>query len=210
VLMICFIVLAFTGLTQKYADAGWAQWIILHLGGIQYTRLIHRSFAVILMAGTVYHIGYQAYRIFIRHAKLTMLPTLKDFRDIIQDIRHIFGLSDKEPHFGRFDYKQKFEYWGLIFGNTIIILTGLVMAFPVVFTRIFPGQLVAAAVTMHGMEATLALLTIIIWHLYDTVLKPGVFPVDTTIFTGKISKERMLEEHPLEYSEIVSNDYDGK
>ncbi len=37
----------------------------------------------------------------------------------------------------------------------------------------------------------------------QTALRPGIFPADTTIFTGKISKKRMIEEHELEYAEIT-------
>jgi hypothetical protein len=31
---------------------------------------------------------------------------------------------------------------------------------------------------------------------------PEVFPLDTAIFTGKISRERMLHEHPIELASI--------
>ena len=82
-------------------------------------------------------------------------------------------------------------------------LTGYILAFPTTFTKVLPGQFVAASVTFHGYEATLAVLTIIIWHFYDVIFKPGIFPTDTSIFTGKISKERIMEEHPLEYVDIL-------
>ena len=75
--------------------------------------------------------------------------------------------------------------------------------YPVAVTRIFPGQFVAAAKEFHGNEAMLAVLTIVIWHLYDVVFKPGIFPADTSIHSGKISKERLMEEHALEYDELT-------
>ena len=131
-----------------------------------------------------------------------MVPTLKDFYDAVSALKYTFGLVDKPPQYGRFDYRQKFEYWGLIFGGMVIIITGFILAFPVFFTSFLPGQVVAAAVEFHGFEATLAVLTIVIWHLYDVILRPGIFPADTSIFTGKISRERMLEEHPVEYAEL--------
>jgi formate dehydrogenase gamma subunit len=201
VLMVTFIALAITGLAQRYSTVGWVEWLILRLGGIEYTRLIHRGFAVIFILSALYHFGYITYSYFIKHRNLPMLPTLKDFRDVVGALRYAFGFTDRLPQFGRFDYRQKFEYWGLIFGSTVIIVTGFILAFPVAITTILPGQVVAAAVEFHGFEATLAVLTIIIWHLYDVIFRPGVFPADTSIFTGKISRERMLEEHPLEYAE---------
>jgi hypothetical protein len=82
-------------------------------------------------------------------------------------------------------------------------LTGLVLMFPEAFTRFLPGEVVYAAKAAHGLEALLAILSIVGWHMYNTHLAEGMFPVDTTIFTGKISMERMLEEHPLEYQRLV-------
>ena len=203
VLVVVFIILAVTGLVQRYYTVGWAEWVILSLGGIEYTRLIHRIFSLIFTLSVLYHFGYVAYSFFFKHRKLTMVPTLKDFGDVVGAVRYAFGLTDKSPKFERFDYRQKFEYWGLIFGSVILIMTGFILAFPIAFTRLLPGQIVAAAVEFHGFEATLAVLTITIWHLYDVMLRPGIFPADTSIFTGKISKKRMMEEHSLEYADFI-------
>jgi formate dehydrogenase subunit gamma len=203
-LIVTFTVLAVTGLAQRYYTAGWGEWVILHLGGIESARLVHRGFAAIFILSVIYHFGYLGFAIFARHARLSMVPTLQDFRDVTRLVRYSLGFSGQAPRFGRFDYRQKFEYWGLIFGSTIIIVTGLILMFPVAVTRILPGQFVAASVAVHGYEATLAVLTIVFWHLYDVILKPGIFPADTSIFTGKISARRLLEEHPLEFEELTA------
>ncbi|MFH1651871.1 MAG: cytochrome b/b6 domain-containing protein [Chloroflexota bacterium] len=208
VLMITFIVLSVTGLAQRFSTAGWGEWVILSLGGIEYTRLIHRAFGAVFTLSAVYHIGTFIYSFFIRHRKMTMVPTFRDFQDVVSSLRYAFGLAEKHPQFGRFDYRQKFEYWGLIIGGTVIMVTGFFLAFPVAVTRFLPGEFVAAAVEFHGYEATLAVLVIVIWHLYDVIFRPGVFPADTTIFTGKISREKMMEEHPLEYAELVGEKTD--
>ena len=204
VLMVTFIVLAVTGLAQRYYTAGWAEGVILNLGGIEFTRLIHRAFALVFTLGAVYHFGNVFYSYFVRRRRLAMVPTLKDFGDVVGALRYTFGLAERPPQYGRYDYRQKFEYWGLIFGGLVIIATGFILAFPVTVTKVLPGQVVAAAVEFHGFEATLAVLTIVIWHLYDVIFRPGVFPADTSIFTGKISRERMLEEHTLEYAEMTT------
>ena len=61
-----------------------------------------------------------------------------------------------------------------------------------------PGTLVPVAMVAHSNEGLLAFLTILIWHIYNAHLNPDVFPFDTTIFTGRISLERMHHEHPRE------------
>lgn len=206
VLMTSFIMLSITGLAQKFYTAGWAQWLIFNMGGIEYTRLVHRAFALVFVLSTVYHFSYVIYGLLVRHARPTMLPTIKDVRDIMGAFGYSLGFAKQEPQYGRFDYRQKFEYWGIIFGSLIIIVSGFLLAFPVWTTSILPGQFVAAAKEFHSNEAMLAVLTIVIWHLYDVILKPGTFPGDTTIFTGKISRERMEREHPLEYAEIMARE----
>ncbi len=206
VLMITFVVLAVTGLAQRYSGAAWGEWVILHLGGIGFTRLIHRAFGVVFTLSVLYHFSYLAVALFRRRLRPSMVPTLKDFRDVVGSLRYSFGLTKRPPRFGRFDYRQKFEYWGMIFGGMIIIVSGFVLMYPLVVTRVLPGELVAAARVFHGFEATLAALTIVVWHLYDVVFKPGIFPGDVSIFTGRISRRRQVEEHPLEYPELAAEE----
>ncbi len=205
VLMVTFTVLSVTGLAQRFYPGGWAEWLILNMGGIDNVRLVHRGFALLFVLSAIYHFGYLGYSLLTHRGKASMVPTLKDFRDVVAVVRYSFGLTSSHPEFGRFDYRQKFEYWGLMFGSFVIIVTGFLLAFPVAATRFLPGQVIAAAVQFHGYEATLAVLTIIIWHLYDVILKPGIFPADTSIFTGRISANRPRKEHALEYAELVAH-----
>jgi formate dehydrogenase gamma subunit len=206
VLLISFVALAVTGLAQRFYTAEWAEWVILNLGGIDYTRLVHRGFGLIFTLSAIYHLGYLAYTLFFRHSKPSMVPSLKDVRDVVALVDYNFGFGNEPPQFDRFDYRQKFEYWGIVFGGTIMIITGFIMAYPLLFTNVLPGQLVAAAGEVHGNEAMLAVLVVVIWHLYDVIFKPGIFPADTSIFTGKISRKRMLEEHGLEYAALTGAD----
>ena len=202
VLLVAFVVLVTTGLPQKYPDWPLATWTINHLGGIDNARFIHRSAAVALILLSAYHVLELGFSLVRGRLRPTMVPTLKDVFDAMTTLRYSLGLAPAPPKFARYEYRQKFEYWGIVFGTIIIIGTGLILWFPIVFTKLFPGELVPAAREAHGGEASLALLTIVVWHLYSVLLSPGQFPGDFGIFTGRISRERMEEEHPLELAKL--------
>lgn len=199
VLMTSFTMLSLTGLAQKYFQAGWAQWVISTLGGIDGVTLLHRVFAFLFAGGAVYHAGFLVYHLAVAKRAPSMIPTGKDATDAITYLRYCLGLTNRQPQYDRYDFRQKFEYWGIIFGGLIMLVSGAILMWPILVTKIFPGALVPAAKEFHSNEAMLALLTIVVWHFYSSHFRPGIFPGDFTIFTGKISKERMIEEHSLEY-----------
>ena len=87
-------------------------------------------------------------------------------------------------------------------GGTLMTVTGLLLMFPEEVSRLLPGVILTGARVMHGLEATFAVLVILLWHTWGVILRPEVFPVDTSMFTGKISLHRLKEEHALEYERI--------
>ncbi|MBI2846840.1 MAG: cytochrome C [Chloroflexi bacterium] len=202
-LMITFTALVLTGLPQKFHTAPWAQWLVFHFGGIENTRFLHRFFAIVFAIEAVYHVGYIVLSAIRKTLKPTMVPTLQDFRDSLAMLNYCVGAQTKAPKFDRYDYRQKFEYWGIVLGAVIMFLTGMILWWPTFFARYLPGELIPASKEAHGWEAFLAFLVIVVWHLYSVHLSPVHFPMDKVIFTGKLSKEKMLEEHPLEYERIA-------
>jgi formate dehydrogenase gamma subunit len=203
VLLMTFNVLMITGLPQKYSHTGWAERLVMLMGGIDQTRWIHRATAVVLIALGVWHavnVVIARNRPVRRH---DMKVGLKDLRDLIDDIRYLAGRSPTRPQFGRFDYRQKFEYWAVLWGTVIMGVTGFVMWYPEFWTRWLPGIIVPAARVAHGGEALLALFAVIIWHFYNAHFRPDIFPMDPAMFTGKIAVHRVREEHPGEYDELV-------
>src|SRR4051812_12876883 len=69
-------------------------------------------------------------------------------------------------------------------------------------SRLLPGEVIPAAYLAHSQEGLMAFLVVIVWHIYNAHLSPDVFPFDTSIFSGRISAERMRHEHPLEYERL--------
>ena len=208
ILMVVFTLLAITGLIQRYYTVGICQWIILHLGGIAQTRTIHRSLGIFFTALVVYAVIFALINVFGRHKRASIVPTIQDYKGVVAELKCNMGLGNECPKSGHFDYRQKFEYFGMVFGSIIIIISGFCLMFPVLVTSWLPGEAIPVALTFHGFEATLAVLVIVVWHIYDAVLRPDIFPTDKTIFNGKISMERVKEEHALEYEEITGEKVD--
>ena len=205
-LVFSFAALLFTGLPQRYDDAAFSEWIINLLGSVSTARFLHRIAACIFVVESTVHAGEIAFSILKRRFRPTMLITPQDFRDAINMLRYSVGLTPERPRFDRFDYRQKFEYWGILFGAVIMIATGAILWFPAIVTRLLPGELVPVAKEMHSGEALLAMLVVLLWHFYDVILSPAVLPLDTAMITGKISRERLMHEHPREYERLVRND----
>lgn len=201
-----FLVLAFTGLPQKFSDWPISQWWVSTLGGIDNVRQAHRIAAFVMVFDCLYHVGYILYNtlVFKKPLPVWMFPNLKDARDFFQDVRYFLGLSNREPKFGRFSYREKFDYWAIFWGVPIMAISGFVLMFPVLVTKVLPGTAVPIALVAHSDEALLAIGWIFIVHFYFSHLAPRVFPVNTSIFTGKLAKSRYQAEHPLEYEEKMA------
>lgn len=200
--VITFVVLVCTGLSQRFYSLDISQWIILHLGGIDNVRLIHRFAGVIFSLEVITHLTVAAIGIIYKKWQPSMVIIKKDFTDVVHNIRYYLGLENSPTRGGRYTYKQKFEYWGILTGVLLMMLTGVILWFPAIVTKFLPGEIIPAAKVLHTNEALVVFLIIAIWHVYSAIFSPEVFPLDTSIFTGYISKSRMLREHPDELAEM--------
>ncbi len=200
VLIVSFTVLALTGLPQKYASAAVGERLIALMGGIEAVRIGHRLAAFVLMAATIVHVVDVAYRLFVERVRLAMLPAVEDLRHFLQVLRYNLGLGGQRPRMGRYTFEEKVEYWSLVWGTLLMIATGFMLWNPIATTRFLPGQLIPAAQVVHGGEAVLAVLAIVIWHGYGVHLRH----FNRSMFTGTMTEAEMREEHPAELEEILA------
>jgi len=204
-----FLLLAFTGLPIHYQDAFWAEPLNSMLGGVEVTRVIHRTLAVIMVASMVYHVmtitlgplsQIRRGRFDLRR---TIIPCLKDVSDFFADMLYFSGRRAQRPEMDKFMYKQKIHYFAAAFGNLVMVISGSSFLFPEVWASILPTSISTNFQEMmrisHPHEALLALLVIAFWHWYNVHLAPGRFPMQWTFLTGKITREHQIEEHFLEY-----------
>lgn len=198
VFLICFTILAITGLSQKFATSSIGEGLIGVMGGIEATRLIHRGAAVVMMAVSIYHVLSLLYRLLVRRVSPTMLPNLNDLRDVLHDVQFYLGRRQQRPRFGRYSYIEKAEYFALVWGTLVMIVTGFMMWNPIASTRVLPGEAIPAAKAAHGGEALLAVLAIILWHFYHVHIRH----LNLSMFTGRLSREEMEREHPAELEAI--------
>jgi cytochrome b subunit of formate dehydrogenase len=133
-----------------------------------------------------------------------LLPTVQDVKDLINNIRYHTWRTENEVKFGQYDYSQKAEYWALIWGTIIMILTGLILWFPAISVRFFPAMVIPASQTIHFYEAILATLAIIVWHFFFVIFHPEEYPMSWTWLTGKMSKASARRHHARWYEEEIA------
>jgi formate dehydrogenase gamma subunit len=200
ILLVSFTILVVTGLPQKYAETGIGQSLIDLMGGIETVRLIHRYAAFVLIAGTAYHFFTGAYRFFVKRERMRILPDKKDVVDAKDTVAHNLGFKDEHPKMRKFNFGEKIEYWAVVWGTGVMIITGFMLLNPVATTSILPGEFIPAALAAHGWEAVLAAAAIVIWHFYNVLIKQ----FNPSMWTGKLPKGQMEEEHALELERLDS------
>jgi cytochrome b subunit of formate dehydrogenase len=197
-----FCVLVATGLSQKFYSFDISIWFILKLGGIDTVRIVHRSAGLIFSLAAVVHIGAGILGIIVRKWQPSLIITKNDFTSAVHNIKYYLGIENLPAMNGKYTYTQKFEYWGILTGSLMMIGTGAVLWQPVFFARFMTGEVVPLAKVLHSEEALVVFLIIAGWHIYNAVFSPEVFPLNVSIFTGYITKERMIQEHLHELARI--------
>lgn len=208
-LMVSFLGLAATGLPLLFSTAPWASRLARVLGGFVVAGRLHRTFAVVLIAVFLVHLGRLLHGIVIRKdygllwGPRSMVPQPRDLADLGQHLRWFVGLGER-PSFERYTYWEKFDYWAVFWGMAIIGGSGLLLWFPEAFASFVPGWVFNVALTIHGEEALLAVGFIFTIHFFNGHLRPEKFPMDTVIFTGRLTESELRHERPAEFERLTS------
>lgn len=230
VAMVAFSILVLTGFPLKFAGVAWSYPLNKLFGGVYMAGRIHRVCGVTLLLITGYHLAYVAattvQKILIMFKKepatdlkdaatriglliynLPLFPQGKDVTDVISFFAYVLHMSDEKPDYGKFSWKEKFEYFGFMGGGGVVILSGIVLWFPSFWTLIgVPARTINIMYALHTNEAVLALLVIAFWHFYCVIFGPEKFPMDHMMVDGCISEGHMIEEHSAEYRRIMTEE----
>ncbi len=203
ILVIAFFLLAFTGLPLRFSCIAWAPRLMQLWGGARSAGLIHRWAGGAVLAVFAAYLGYALVRLARARDRRRLLwgPDAivlqpRDFREFWQMLRWAVGRGPK-PRFGRYSYREKFNYLMVFLGVGVVAATGLLLWFPEFFGRWLPGIAFNVATVIHSYNVMLLAALIVAYHFFDVHLRPGKFPLDGVMFTGRATYGYMKEEHPL-------------
>jgi formate dehydrogenase gamma subunit len=196
--ILSFPTLVGTGFALKYPEAFWARPLLLWEGHFALRGLVHRSAAIVLLASTIYHVIHLSFinrRDGSRFLK-AMFPNVRDVTGLLQVISYNLGLTKVEPHFAKFNYAEKLEYWAFVWGTVVMTVSGFLLWFNNFTLRHFPKWVSDAATAVHYYEALLATFSILLWHFYMVIFDPLVYPMDTAWINGKVPADHYRHSRP--------------
>jgi cytochrome b subunit of formate dehydrogenase len=211
-MIVSFISLALTGMTLKFSYTDWAAFLARRLGGYEGAGFIHRAAATLMFGLFVTHLWDLDRKRRQEHGgsflKLVFGPdsllfNRRDLEELVGSLKWFVGAGPR-PRYGRWTYWEKFDYFAVFWGIFVIGSTGLMLWFPVLFTRVLPGWFINVATIIHSDEALLATGFIFTVHFFNTHLRPEKFPMDTVVFTGRMPVAEFKRDKPAEYEALVA------
>lgn len=204
---ISFLTLAFTGLPQSYAHTELAKWLFTNVISLKTAQQLHYWAAAVTGFYFVAHLVFLVFKLRktgIREMLTgpnTLMFRKKDLSDFWQHLKWFFN-KGPHPRFDRWTYWEKFDYFAVFWGVFVIGLSGLIRWQEEFFGNLLGGGVVSLADTVHKEEALLATAFIFVVHFFNTHLRASKFPMDVSVYTGRISEKEMQEERPLEFERL--------
>ncbi len=191
--MLSFPILVYTGFALKYPEAWWAAPLLQWEAALGLRGLLHRTAAVVLIAGLLWHVVQLAVSRRLRACLRGLWPSGRDVRDVAATFAYYLGARSTRPHSGKFNYAEKAEYWAFLWGTIVMTVTGFVLWFENTALQYLPKWVTDVATAIHFYEAILATLSILVWHFYWVIFDPEVYPMDWSWWDGHPPASRGLE-----------------
>ena len=194
-LALSFISLVISGFALRYDQGFIARFFFGWEGGFEVRGTLHRIWAVVFILTIVWHaIHLTTPR--GRKFLTDMLPIRRDFEFFVRRTLHNLGLGPPMECIQRFNYIEKAEYWALVWGTVVMVITGLLLWFDNWFIQFLPKGVLDVALVIHFWEAWLASLAVLVWHMYSVIFHPNVYPMNPSWITGNIPEDMYAKEHP--------------
>ncbi len=198
--------LALTGLALRYYDTSFGRFLIDVEGGLGMRGLLHRIFASMLGAATVWHVMKVVFSREGHEDFLALMPEKGDRTRWIKTLRSKLSGGSYEADWGRYTFGQKVQYWMVACGVLAMIVSGVILLFGHRSVAFLPKWLVDAVRVIHGGQGVELMVFIVLWHLYSTHLAPGRFPMDTSWITGNITLDQLKLNHKREYRRLLGEE----
>ena len=166
-------------------------WLTPIFGGGPMTRFLHPWFGLLFLLSYVFQ--------FLNWLSL-MRWTKNDEKWMKHLKEYVKGEEKLEPEYvGFFNGGQKIQFWEIIIGGGVLLITGLLMWFPELFGR----MAIAIGYVLHDISALIMLFGIWI-HIYlSTAGQPGTFQSMTR---GVVTRSWAWTHHPAWYREATGRD----
>jgi len=193
-LVLSFITLAWTGFALKYPDQWWSRPLLFWESSFAFRGIIHRAASVVFMSVALAHVLSLFIRKDLRDHWRALLPGMQDLREAAANFAYNLGLRKVPPGRAAHSYVEKAEYWALVWGSVVMVMTGLLLWGNNLMLRWLPKLALDLATSIHFYEAILATLAIAVWHFYFVIFDPDVYPMDSAWLTGKSPRKEPAGE----------------
>ncbi len=185
VLTVLFVGLVYTGFVHRFPDAFFSWPFKAFAGGSAARALLHRIFGWAFAGLFAVHLAALAGTPAGRRYGRALWFVWADIKDAVAVVGHNLGLRRERPPARRWNYAEKAEYWALVWGSVVMIITGIMLVFSEALVRMWPKVVQDLARVIHFYEAVLATLAIVVWHAYWTVFDPHEYPMNPAWLIGK-------------------------
>ena len=196
-LMVLFFLLAYTGFVHRFPEAFFSWPFQVLPDGNAVRALVHRiagwTFVAFFAAHVVLLAGSRTGRQCIRDLWFEW----QDPKDALAHFSYNVGLGAGRPPRRRWNYAEKSEYWALVWGSVVMIVTGIMLVFTEAMLRLMPKVWNDVAQVIHYYEALLATLAVVVWHFYWVIFDPDEYPMNPAWLIGRKAAHRK-EEGPKE------------